>query len=62
MLQLVVIYKLAFGTNDRGISLRADFIHKYSLRTVMIVEQITIINQNKKDEGNEPTYIQLNMI
>jgi hypothetical protein len=40
-------------------SLRADCMHKYSLKTVITVAEITIINQNVKEDGNEPQYIQL---
>ncbi len=55
-------YKLVFGTRDNGISLRADCMHKYSLKTVIIVADNTMINQNENVDGNDPTQIQLNKI
>ena len=52
---MYIYYKLVFGTRDSGISLRADCIHKYSLRTVCMVADRIMINQNANEEGNEPT-------
>ncbi|RNA32683.1 hypothetical protein BpHYR1_022200 [Brachionus plicatilis] len=45
----------ALGTKDKGISLSADCIQRYSLNRVIAVALITIINQNTNVDGNEPT-------
>jgi hypothetical protein len=51
----MINYKLVLGTNDNGISLSADCMHKYSLKTVIMVADNTMINQNVNVDGNDPT-------